>query len=68
MGLKVTEVLSAHYGDRMEFPKTDITTKFIQEGRYGRKANKGFYLYKDGKSVLKMGASKWTRQSATMLR
>ena len=39
----------------MEFPQTDVTDKFIAEGRFGRKASKGFYRYQDGKSVLKNG-------------
>jgi len=52
VGAKVTETMEAHYGDRMEFPESSMTSKFIEEGRIGKKANKGFYRYDNGKSVI----------------
>ncbi len=54
VGAKVMEVMEKYYGGRMEFP--DGTTKpFIEEGRLGRKASKGFYLYENGKSTIERG-------------
>ena len=55
VGAKVTETMELHYGDRMEFPDSAMTKKFVEEGRIGKKANKGFYKYEDGKSVLAGG-------------
>ena len=51
MGAKVTETMELHYGERMQFPDSAMTSKFVEEGRIGKKANKGFYKYENGKSV-----------------
>ncbi|MCO4773363.1 MAG: enoyl-CoA hydratase/isomerase family protein [Deltaproteobacteria bacterium] len=55
VGAKVTETMETHYGDRMEFPDSSMTSKFVEEGRIGKKANKGFYRYENGKSVIEDG-------------
>jgi 3-hydroxyacyl-CoA dehydrogenase/enoyl-CoA hydratase/3-hydroxybutyryl-CoA epimerase len=52
VGAKVTETMQAHYGDRMEFPDSAMTSRFVDEGRIGKKASKGFYRYENGRSVL----------------
>lgn len=54
VGVKVMKVMKDHYGDRMQFPP-DVSQVMIDEGRLGRKNNKGFYKYADGKSVLVKG-------------
>jgi 3-hydroxyacyl-CoA dehydrogenase/enoyl-CoA hydratase/3-hydroxybutyryl-CoA epimerase len=50
VGQKVLKIIKHYYGERMEFPP-DHSDKFVQDGRLGRKANKGFFLYENGKSV-----------------
>jgi len=55
VGAKVMETMEGHYGDRLEFPADSMTPKFLEEGRFGKKANKGFYLYENGKSVTRDG-------------
>ena len=55
VGAKVTKVMKEHYGDRLQLPDDDVNATFINEGRLGRKANKGFFLYKDGDSVTSDG-------------
>lgn len=54
VGLKVLKVMKQYYGERMQFPP-DVSQALIDEGRLGKKNNKGFYLYKDGKSVTDKG-------------
>jgi 3-hydroxyacyl-CoA dehydrogenase/enoyl-CoA hydratase/3-hydroxybutyryl-CoA epimerase len=54
VGLKVMKVMKHYYGDRMQFPP-DLSQALVDEGRLGRKANKGFYQYENGKSVLDKG-------------
>ncbi len=54
VGLKVMKVMKEHYYDRMQFPP-DISQALIDEGRLGRKNNKGFFKYAGGKSVLEKG-------------
>ena len=55
VGAKVTAIMKEHYGDRMWFPDDQMVQKFIAEKRLGRKANKGFYLAKNGESVVEDG-------------
>lgn len=50
VGVKVLKVMRHYYGERMQLPP-DVSAQLMEEGRMGRKNNKGFYLYKDGKSV-----------------
>ncbi len=45
----VGKIMHAAFGDRMLAPAT--TDEFVKEGRLGRKAQKGFYLYEDGKKT-----------------
>jgi 3-hydroxyacyl-CoA dehydrogenase/enoyl-CoA hydratase/3-hydroxybutyryl-CoA epimerase len=54
VGLKVLKVMKQYYGERMQFPP-DVSQALIDEGRLGKKNNKGFYVYKDGKSVSDKG-------------
>ena len=54
VGAKVMSVMKNYYGERMQFPP-DVSSKLIAEGRLGRKNNKGFYVYEDGKSKLVKG-------------
>ena len=54
VGVKVMKVMKEHYSARMQFPP-DISQALIDEGRLGRKNNKGFFLYESGKSVLEKG-------------
>ncbi len=54
VGQKVLETMKEAYSGHMEFPPDDIG-RFVQEGRLGRKANKGFYLYEKGKSKTEKG-------------
>lgn len=54
VGVKVMKVMKEHYGHRMQFPP-DISQVLIDEGRLGRKNNKGFFKYENGKSVLVKG-------------
>ncbi|MFZ4577976.1 MAG: fatty acid oxidation complex subunit alpha FadJ [Myxococcota bacterium] len=54
VGAKVMKVMKEHYGDRMQFPP-DVSAKLIEEGRLGRKNNKGFYVYENGKSTMVKG-------------
>jgi len=49
VGQKVLGTMKEHYSGHMEFPP-DTIDGFIGEGRLGRKASKGFYVYEDGKS------------------
>ncbi len=49
VGQKVLGVMREHYCGHMEFPPDSIDG-FIEEGRLGRKAGKGFYVYEDGES------------------
>jgi 3-hydroxyacyl-CoA dehydrogenase/enoyl-CoA hydratase/3-hydroxybutyryl-CoA epimerase len=48
IGAKVGKVMLAAFGDRMAPPET--SQRLIDDGRLGRKAKKGFYLY-DGPSA-----------------
>ncbi len=50
VGVKVLKSMKHYYGDRMQLPP-DVSSALLEEGRLGRKNNKGFYLYKDGKSL-----------------
>jgi 3-hydroxyacyl-CoA dehydrogenase/enoyl-CoA hydratase/3-hydroxybutyryl-CoA epimerase len=54
VGLKVMKVMKQFYSERMQFPP-DISQALIDEGRLGRKNNKGFFQYENGKSVLEKG-------------
>lgn len=47
VGAKITKVMQAAFGDRMAPPET--FTKLIDDGRAGRKNERGFYLYENGK-------------------
>ncbi len=55
VGAKVIKVMREHYGERLDLPDDDVNGVFVEEGRLGRKASKGFFLYKDGKSVTEDG-------------
>lgn len=55
VGAKVLKTMKAHYGHRMVFPESDVVAQFIEEGRLGRKAEKGFFLYEKGKTKTKRG-------------
>lgn len=50
VGVKVLKEMKHYYGERMQLPP-DVSAALMEEGRLGRKNNKGFYLYRDGKSV-----------------
>ena len=54
VGQKVLATMKEYYSAHMEFPP-DAIGDFIAEGRLGRKANKGFYVYEDGKSKTERG-------------
>lgn len=54
VGQKVLDTMRTHYSEHMEFPPDNIS-KFLEEGRLGRKANKGFFLYEKGKSQMVKG-------------
>ncbi len=54
VGVKVMKVMKEYYGDRMQFPP-DVSSALIAEGRLGKKNNKGFYKYENGKSVMVKG-------------
>jgi 3-hydroxyacyl-CoA dehydrogenase/enoyl-CoA hydratase/3-hydroxybutyryl-CoA epimerase len=55
VGAKVIKIMKDSYGDRMEFPDSDLVDEFMAEGRLGRKANKGFYVYEKGESKMAKG-------------
>jgi 3-hydroxyacyl-CoA dehydrogenase / enoyl-CoA hydratase / 3-hydroxybutyryl-CoA epimerase len=55
VGAKIVQIIKQYYGDRIEFPDNLSTESFLKEGRFGRKASKGFYLYKNGESVQENG-------------
>ena len=55
VGAKVLHTMKEHYGKRLEFPDSSMNDKFIEEGRIGKKASKGFYKYANGKSVIENG-------------
>ncbi len=55
VGDKVIKVMKQYYGERMKFPDASISEAFLAEGRFGRKASKGFYLYEDGESRTEEG-------------
>jgi 3-hydroxyacyl-CoA dehydrogenase/enoyl-CoA hydratase/3-hydroxybutyryl-CoA epimerase len=44
---KVAKIMHTAFGDRMLAP--DTTDVLVKDGRLGRKASKGFYLYENGK-------------------
>lgn len=46
---KVAKIMHAAFGDRMLAP--DTTDALVKDGRLGRKAQKGFYLYENGKKT-----------------
>jgi 3-hydroxyacyl-CoA dehydrogenase / enoyl-CoA hydratase / 3-hydroxybutyryl-CoA epimerase len=56
VGAKVIEIMKQYYGDRMEFPNINAIDLFIKDGRLGKKVSKGFYVYKDGKSIMEDGS------------
>ena len=47
VGAKVAHIMSDAFGERMKPPEG--FDKLVQDGRLGRKAKKGFYLYEDTK-------------------
>ena len=55
VGQKVLETMQAAYSAHMEFQPDDIG-KFIAEGRLGRKASRGFYVYENGKTKTVKGS------------
>jgi 3-hydroxyacyl-CoA dehydrogenase/enoyl-CoA hydratase/3-hydroxybutyryl-CoA epimerase len=55
VGAKVLKTMREAYGDRMQIPDSGMTDAFLAEGRIGRKASKGFYLYEGGESKLSGG-------------
>lgn len=55
VGAKVLKTMRAAYGERMQIPESSMTDAFLAEGRMGRKASKGFYVYEDGESKLSGG-------------
>ncbi|MEO5762823.1 MAG: fatty acid oxidation complex subunit alpha FadJ [Vicinamibacteria bacterium] len=46
VGAKIQKILHEAFGARMDPPAS--MTKVVQDGRYGRKNNKGFYRYENG--------------------
>lgn len=46
---KVAKIMHGAFGDRMLAP--DTTDALVKDGRLGRKAQKGFYLYEHGKKT-----------------
>lgn len=46
---KVAKIMHAAFGERMQSPET--TDVLVKDGRLGRKAQKGFYLYENGKKT-----------------
>ena len=55
VGAKIIKIMKEHYGDRMELPDAATTDVFVNEGRLGRKSNKGFYVYEKNKSKMEKG-------------
>ena len=55
VGAKVLKTMRAAYGERMQIPDSGMTDAFLAEGRMGRKASKGFYVYEGGESKLSGG-------------
>ncbi|MBD89807.1 MAG: fatty acid oxidation complex subunit alpha FadJ [Deltaproteobacteria bacterium] len=55
VGAKVLKTMRAAYGERMQIPDSAMTDAFLAEGRMGRKASKGFYVYENGESKLSGG-------------
>jgi len=58
VGAKVTGTMQKYFGERMEFPDDTATKAFLEEGRVGKKASKGFYVYEDGKSKMNKAGRK----------
>ncbi len=54
VGQKVLATMQEHYSGHMDFPPDNIN-KFLDEGRLGRKADKGFFVYENGKSKVVKG-------------
>lgn len=50
IGEHLIRILYEAFSDRLILPKEELE-KLAQDGRKGRKNNKGFYLYKDGKKA-----------------
>ena len=55
VGAKVLGIMRQYYSERMEIPDSAMTDAFLAEGRLGRKAGKGFYLYEKGESKTRRG-------------
>ena len=55
VGAKIISIMKQYYGDRMEFPDSSTIDAFIAEKRYGKKNNKGFYVYENGRSKMEKG-------------
>ena len=55
VGAKILRVMQQYYGDRMEFPDMTTMDNFIAEKRFGKKNEKGFFVYENGKSKLVNG-------------
>jgi len=53
VGTKAGKILHDAFGDRLAPP--EVLVKVAEDGRAGRKNNKGFYRYKDGKKVKNKG-------------
>jgi 3-hydroxyacyl-CoA dehydrogenase / enoyl-CoA hydratase / 3-hydroxybutyryl-CoA epimerase len=49
VGQKVLETMKHAYSGHMDFPPNDID-RFVTDGRLGRKASRGFYVYEKGRS------------------
>ena len=55
VGAKIIKIMQRYYGDRMEFPDMTTMDNFIAEKRFGKKNNKGFFIYENGKSKMVKG-------------
>lgn len=59
IALEVAETLARAYPDRMHVP--EILRKMVKAGDLGKKAGRGFYLHRKGKTAVNMAAYKMRR-------